>query len=202
MFIMHQVPRRRRTNRPRCPRRAILIKTPVWYHHAKWYHLPIKRAPTLLGLLPNLTLNTPLQSLALIVLELPLLLLGLIASQTSKSAPHGPANTVADALSKVAQLALGFLAFALGVLLLTGLAHAFEAKGASNGLFAGAYRLVPRAGGAVRVVLRDTLRADRVAADVGAGVGKVFAGFSFGFLLLGLVLFSVVSDSWVLCEAW
>jgi hypothetical protein len=33
-------------------------------------------------------------------------------------------------------------------------------------------------------------------------VGKVFAGFSFGFLLLGLVLFSVVSDSWVLCEAW
>lgn len=174
----------------------------MWYHHAKWYHLPIKRTPTLLGLLPNLTLNTPLQSLALIVLELPLLLLGLIARQTSKSASHGPANTVADALSKIAQLALGFLAFALGVLLLAGLAHAFEAKGASDGLFAGAHRLVPRAGGAVRVVLRNALRADRVAADVGAGVGKVFAGFSFGFLLLGLVLFSVVSDSWVLCEAW
>jgi hypothetical protein len=142
----------------------------------------------LLSLLPNLTLNTPLQRLALIMLQLPLLLLRLIARQTRNRTAHSPTNTIAHALSKIAQLALGLLAFALGILLLAGFAHALEAQGASESLFAGADGLVPRAGGAVGVVFCDALRADGEAADVGAGVGDVFAGFGFGFLLLGLVL--------------
>jgi hypothetical protein len=146
---------------------------------------PIK---PLLSLLLNLTLNTPLQSLALIMLQLPLLLLSLIASQTSKSAAHSPADTITNTLSKIAQLALGFLALALGILLLACFAHAFETKRAAESLFSSTDRLVPRAGGAVGVVLCDALGADGEAADIGAGVGDVFAGFGFGFLLLGLVL--------------
>ena len=65
---------------------------------------------------------------------------------------------------------------------------AFEAKRAAESLFSSTDRLVPRAGGAVGVVLCDALGADGEAADIGAGVGDVFAGFGFGFLLLGLVL--------------
>jgi hypothetical protein len=122
------------------------------------------------------------------MLQLPLLLLRLIASQTRKRTANSPANTVANALSKIAQLTLSFLAFALGILLLASFAHTLESESAAEGLFAGADGLVPRAGGAVGVVFRDALRADGEGADVGAGVGDVFAGFGFGFLLLGLVL--------------
>jgi hypothetical protein len=122
------------------------------------------------------------------MLQLPLLLLRLVASQTSKSATNSPTNTITHALSKIAQLTLRLLAFALGILLLAGFAHPLEPESASEGLFAGADGLVPRAGGAVGVVLRDALCADGEGADVGAGVGDVFAGFGFGFLLFGLVL--------------
>lgn len=144
--------------------------------------------PLLLSLLLNLTLNTPLQRLALIMLQLPLLLLRLITSQTRKSAAHSPTDAIAHALSKIAQLALSLLAFTLGVLLLASLAHTLEAERASESLLPGADSLVPRAGGAVGVVLCDALGADGEAADVGAGVRDVLAGFGFGFLLLGLVL--------------
>lgn len=58
--------------------------------------------PLLLSLLLNLTLNTPLQRLALIMLQLPLLLLRLITSQTRKSAAHSPTDAIAHALSKIA----------------------------------------------------------------------------------------------------
>jgi hypothetical protein len=122
------------------------------------------------------------------MLQLPLLLLRLVASQTSKSATDSPTNTITHAFSKIAQLTLRLLAFALGILLLAGLAHPLEPESASEGLFAGADGLVPRAGGAVGVVLRDALCADGEGADVAAGVGDVFAGFGFGFLLFGLVL--------------
>jgi len=156
----------------------------------EWFqvHNALILIKSLLSLLPNLTLNTPLQRLALIMLQLPLLLLRLIASQTRKRTANSPADTVADALSQIAQLTLGFLAFALCILLLAGFAHTLEAESAAERLFAGADGLVPRAGGAVGVVLCYALRADGEAADVGAGVGHVFAGFGFGFLLLGLVL--------------
>jgi hypothetical protein len=104
------------------------------------------------------------------MLQLPLLLLRLVASQTSKSATNSPTNTITNALSQIAQLTLRLLAFALGILLLAGLAHPLEPESASEGLFAGADGLVPRAGGAVGVVLRDALCADGEGADVGAGV--------------------------------
>jgi len=154
-----------------------------------------------ISLLLNFALDTPLQRLALIMLQLPLLLLRLIACQTRPSTTHSPTNTVTNALSKIAQLALGLLAFTLGILLLAGFAHALETQGASHGLFAGADSLVPRPGRSVGVVSRDALGADGVAANVGAGVGEFLAGFAFGFLLLGLVLGLEVSDRWVACGA-
>jgi hypothetical protein len=122
--------------------------------------IPHQTSSLLLSLLPNLTLNSPLQRLALIMLQLPLLLLRLIASQTSKSAAHSSTNTIAHTFSKVAQLALRLLAFTLCILLLARFAHTLEAQGASKGFFAGADGLVPRAGGAVGVVFCDSLGAD------------------------------------------
>jgi hypothetical protein len=170
---------------------SILIKTPVqWYHQAKHIlpHNTTSPINPLLSLLPNLTLHPPLQRLPLIMLQLPLLLLRLIARQTRKRATNSPANTITHTLAQIAQLTLSLLAFALGILLLASFAHTLESESAAEGLFAGADGLVPRAGGAVGVVFRDALRADGEGADVGAGLGDVFAGFGFGFLLLGLVL--------------
>lgn len=122
------------------------------------------------------------------MLQLPLLLLRLITSQTRKSTTNSASDTVANALAKIADLALRLLALAVGVLLLASFAQALEPQRAADGLFAGADGLVPRALLAVGVVGCYALGADGVAADVGAGVREVFAGVGFGFLLLGLVL--------------
>jgi hypothetical protein len=122
------------------------------------------------------------------MLQLPPPLLLLIARQTRNRTAHSPTNPITHPLPQIAQLPLGFLAFPFGILLLAGFAHALEAQGAAERLFAGAERLVPRAGGAVGVVFCDARGADGEGADVGAGVGDVAAGFGFGFLLRGLVL--------------
>ena len=141
-----------------------------------------------LGLLSDLALNTSLQSLALVVLKLPALLLGLIASKTSESAANGAADTVADTLAQVADLTLGLLGLSVGILLLASLAHALESQSTTESLLAGADCLVPRSSTAIRVVLGNTLCADRVAADVGTSVRDVLAGICLCLLLLGLVL--------------
>lgn len=96
-----------------------------------------------LRLLRNLALHTPLQRLALIMLQLPLLLLRLITSQTRKSTTNSASDTVANALAKIADLALRLLALAVGVLLLASFAQALEPQRAADGLFAGADGLVP-----------------------------------------------------------
>lgn len=127
------------------------------------------------------------------MLQLPLLLLRLITRQTRDRTAHRPANTVTNPLAQIAQLALRLLALAVGILLLARLAQTLEAQRAAHGFLAGADGLVPRARAAVGVVGCYALGADGVAADVGAGVGEVFARFAFGFLLLGLVL-----EGWVL----
>lgn len=145
---------------------------------------------SLLSLLADLALNTPLQSLALVVLQFPALLLGLIASETGKGASDSAADTVADALAEIVDLTLCLLALSCGILLLAVLAHALEAERATDGLFAGTDGLVPRASAAVGVVLSDALCADGEAADVTTSVRKVLAGRCFGLLLLGLVLVS------------
>lgn len=150
--------------------------------------LPLPWHTSLLSFLGDLALNTSLQSLALIMLKLPALLLRLIASKTSESASNSTANAIADALAQVADLTLSLLAFAFSVLLLASLAHTLESKGATESLLASADGLVPGTGTAVGVVLGNALCADRVAADVGTGVGDVLAGFGLGLLLLGLVL--------------
>jgi hypothetical protein len=176
---------------------SILIKTPVVVSSCSpnlvsqmqmQCTLPNQKPTPLLSLLPNLTLNPPLQRLPLIMLQLPLPLLRLIARQTRNRTAHSPTNTITNPLPKIAQLALGFLTLSFGILLLARFAHTLEAQGAAESLFAGADGLVPRAGGAVGVVFRDARGADGEATDVGAGVGDVFAGFGFGFLLRGLVL--------------
>jgi len=143
---------------------------------------------SLLGLLGDLALNTSLQSLALVVLKLPALLLGLVASETSESAADSAAHTVADALAQVADLTLSLLSLAFGVLLLASLAHTLESQRSTESLLSSADGLVPGTGAAVRVVLSDTLCADGVAADVGTSVRDVLAGFCLCLLLLGLVL--------------
>lgn len=97
----------------------------------------------LLGLLGDLALNTSLQSLALVVLKLPALLLGLVASKTSESAADSTADTVADALAQVADLTLSLLALAFGVLLLASLAHTLKSQRAPEGLLSSADSLVP-----------------------------------------------------------
>ena len=145
---------------------------------------------SLLGfsLLGDLALNTSLQSLALIVLKLPALLLGLIASKTSERSANSTANTIADALAQVADLTLGLLALSFGVLLFASLAHALESQSATESLFSSADGLVPGTGTTVGIVLGDALRADREAADVGTRVGDVIASVGLCLLLLGLVL--------------
>lgn len=104
------------------------------------------------------------------MLQLPLLLLRLIARQPSKSTTNSTSNTVANALAEIADLALRLLALAVGVLLLTSFAQALKTKSTADGFFAGADGLVPRALLAVGVVRCYALGADGVAADVGAGV--------------------------------
>lgn len=163
---------------------AALQKLNYGYHNAS---SPM-HTKGLLSLLGNLALNAPLQSLALIMLQLPALLLRLITSKTRESASNSTANAIADALAQVADLTLSFLALSFGVLLLASLAQTLEAQRAAESFLSSADGLVPGAGAAVGVVLCDALGADRVAANVGPGVGDVLAGVCFGFLLLGLVL--------------
>ena len=141
-----------------------------------------------LGLLGDLALDTSLQSLALVVLKLPALLLGLISSETSEGAANGATDTVTDTLAQVADLTLGLLGLSIGVLLLASLSHTLESQRATESLLASADSLVPGAGVAVGVVLGNTRCADRVAADVGTGVRDVLAGVCLSLLLLGLVL--------------
>lgn len=154
------------------------------------YHGAASQCTSLLslGLLGDLALNASLQCLALVVLELPALLLGLIASKTSESATNGAADTVADALAQVADLTLSLLGLSVGVLLLASLAQTLKSQCATESLLASTDSLVPRAGVAVRVVLGNTLCADRVATDVGTSVRDVLAGVCLSLLLLGLVL--------------
>lgn len=101
-------------------------------------------------------------------------------SSRTKSALHSVANTVAQ----VGQLALGFLCLA-GLVLLDAIAlQLLVANEVANGLLCGADGLVPRASGAVRVVLCDTTAArDGGAADFTDAVREV--GFGLGLGLLG-----------------
>lgn len=165
--------------------------SPSFEQNSKYgYHRAIKSPRPLLrlSLLANLTLNTPLQRLPLIMLQLPPLLLRFVTSKTRQRAANSATNAVTDALSKVADLSLCLLGLAVGILLFAGLAHAFEAERAAQSFLAGADGLVPGAGAAVGVVGCDALSADGETTDVAAGVGEVIAGGGFGLLLLGLVL--------------
>lgn len=143
---------------------------------------------SLFGLLGDLALNTSLQSLALVVLKLPALLLGLVACKTCECASDSAADSVADALAQVVDLTLSLLALSFSVLLLASLTHTLETQSTTESLFSGANSLVPRACAAVGVVLGNTLCADRVTADVGTSVRDVLTGVCLSLLLLSLVL--------------
>lgn len=87
------------------------------------------------------------------MLPLRLILLRLVPRQPRNSTAKRTANAVLNALAEIAQLTLSLLALALLVLLDALLLQAVGAEQVAERLLARADRLVPAAGGAVRVVL-------------------------------------------------
>ncbi len=71
------------------------------------------------GLLVHVKLDSALAGLALIVLLLESSLLRFVAGERGECTTDGPLGTIANALSEVAQLALGFLSLTLEVLFTT-----------------------------------------------------------------------------------
>lgn len=99
------------------------------------------------------------------------------------------ANPIMNALAQIINLARSLLALTLLVLLNALLLQALGANEAADSFFCGADVLVPRACGAVRVVLCDAARArDGVGAGFGGGVGEVVFGVSGYFAIFALGL--------------
>lgn len=128
-----------------------------------------------------------------------LLVLGLrllVASEAGNGAADSAADAVRDALAEVAQLALGLLGLTLLVLAGALLLERLVADQIAEGLLARADSLVPRALGAVRVVLGDARGGDGEGAGLGRGVGEVVLGLGLGLLVLGFLLQRGVSEGW------
>lgn len=147
----------------------------------------------LTSLLVDVAFSTTLQRLALVVLQLPPLLLGIIASQAGHSAANSAADAVGDTLTEVRDLTLSLLALALSILALTLLLQTLGTNKAAERLLGGADGLVPRASLAVGVVGGDAGGREAHAADGGTGVREVVFGIGLGLLLIGLLLGKRVS---------
>jgi hypothetical protein len=91
----------------------------------------------------QISLNTTLPRLALVVLLLRFCLLRLVTRQTSDSTTNRSSNTILNALAEIADLALSFLGLALLVLLDALLLQALSAHEASKGFFCSTDVLVP-----------------------------------------------------------
>tara|TARA_R110002003_G_scaffold235_4_gene16982 strand:- start:18848 stop:19459 length:612 start_codon:yes stop_codon:yes gene_type:complete len=91
----------------------------------------------------QISLNTTLPRLALVVLLLRFRLLRLVTRQTSDSTTNRSSNTILNALAKVANLSLSFLGLALLVLLDAFLLQALSAHEATEGFFCSTDVLVP-----------------------------------------------------------
>lgn len=130
-----------------------------------------------------------LPRLALIVL-FPEVLLGLlVAGEGGGGTAEGAGDAIAHALAQIAQLALRLLASAGAVLLDAFALQSVGAEGVAQHLLAGAHGLVPRAFGALRVVLcQGARRGAGEGAQLGGRVGEVVFGFALGALLLALSL--------------
>lgn len=147
-------------------------------------------------LLGDISLRTTLKCLALIMLQIPLLLLSTITSQTRDGTTDGTGNAVRDTRTQIAQLALCFLLFSSGVLFGAFLLEGLDACEVSEGFFCGTDCLVPGAVGAVWVVFGDAAGGDGDAADAGAGLGELFLGFGVVFFGLAFGLGCVSGDSY------
>lgn len=123
------------------------------------------------------------------MLLLRLELLRVIARQPSNRTSNRASNTVLDALAQISHLALRFLSLALLVLSDALLLQALSADEAADCLFGCANILVPRASGAVCVVLCDTTcRCDRDGTGFGGCVGEIVFDVCGGFAVLALCL--------------
>lgn len=151
-------------------------------------------------------LSTPLPRLARIMLSLILGLLALIARQPRNGTAHCPRDPVRRARGIVVDLSLGLLFLALEVLLAARLLEILchhhrqplqcrkRGKGETyltpnnpaQRLLGRANRLVPRAGGAVRVVARHAGGRGRRAGELDSRVRRVVLGLRL--VLLGLAL--------------
>ena len=141
-----------------------------------------------ISLLLQVELDTALASLAVVVLQMSLLLRFRVARQACDSAAYGAMDTIADALTEIADLALGLLRLAVLVLLDALLLERFRADEAAEHLLAAADGLVPVALRAVGVVLRDAAAAaDGEWAGAGCGMAEVL-------LCGGLVLLVLTSS--------
>jgi hypothetical protein len=120
--------------------------------------------------------------------RLPLLLLA-VTSQTGDSTADGSLNALADPLAQVAQLALGFLALALSVLLASLSLEALVSDKVSCCLLHAAQRLVVFPLRPVGAVLGDTaLCAEGIRAGLEGGFGGGVLGVCLGLCGFGVGL--------------
>ena len=123
------------------------------------------------------------------MLHISLSLLLAITGEARYRTTNLPRYAIRDSASQIAELALGFLALALAFLANPFLLQALGAEEVTNHFLARADGLVPRALGAVRVVLGNGAAAgDGEGAYVRAGMGGFLLQFRLRFFLLALGL--------------
>lgn len=138
------------------------------------------------GLLLKIVLHPALLGLASVVLVLVLGLLGTIASQAGDSATDGAGDAVSDTRAEIVELTAGLLFLTGPVLLPPGRLEVLAADEATDKFLGRAGRLVPRAGGAVRIILAHTRGRNGRAGHLDRGVRSVVLCLTL--VLLGLPL--------------
>jgi hypothetical protein len=104
------------------------------------------------GLFVHVKLHATLSRLSLVMDICISLLLGTIASQGSSGTADGTLNPIANTLSKVTQLSLGFLALTLKILFTALLFEVRTADEVAGSFFGAAHGLIPLSLRAVAVV--------------------------------------------------
>jgi hypothetical protein len=128
------------------------------------------------------------------MLPLRLRLLRLIPRQARNNPTNRTPNAILHPAAQILHLALSLLALALSVLLDTFLLQPLGADEPADALLQRADVLVPRAGGAVGVVLGDAAGCGGgEGASFGGGVGEIFLGGGFELAVLALGLGDKVS---------
>jgi len=138
-------------------------------------------------------LDATLSGLALVVQILVFGLLGSVTGQGRYGTTNSTLSTVANSLSEVAQLTLGFLALTLKVLVTTLLLETLASDQVADSLFGTTNCLIPLTLSAVGAVLcRGTRRADSERTGFGSSVGEVGLDRA---LILVLVGFGLVASA-------